>query len=364
LDEGDHTVAVAFYSAPKQTGLDHEQWNAVDRSRNELNVVGQNFTIAIGSGGADPGTGTGTDPGTGTGTDPGTGTETDPGTGTDPGSGGGADPGADPGSGGPVIGGGTATGDGTAIGGGAGAAGGAVTGGGAGTGDGGADTGNTGNNQDTTGGNDTGANSGNNNAGNTGSGDGNDQGGTGTYTDSNGNVFQNIGGNGVVAYDNDGNPIAAPNVEVFGNIELTDGGFTKALDGSGTPLELRFDIPFSEFTGLHVNGVLWVQGVDYTARAGSTIISIPEDRLKEIESGEHKMLVVFNNQAVEVAFTLNNNISDTSPGNEPGTPGIIGGSPDIAPTSSRNIILIAGLILAALAGATGIFIIIKRRRQS
>jgi len=371
LDEGDHTVAAAFYSAPRETGLDHEQWNAVDRSRNELNIVGQNFTVAInpggGGGGTDPGGGGGgTDPGGGGGgTDPGSGGGgTDPGGGgggTDPGSGGGGtDPGSggggtnpgsggggtDPGSGGttPGGGGGTTPGDGTGAGDGTTPVDGNTTpGGGGDTGSGGA----------------TPSDNTNNPGGGSGS---NDPGSTGTGSDD--KVFQELSGSGITAYDNDGNPIAAPNVEVFGNVELTETGFTKALDGSGTPLELRFDIPFSEFTGLHVNGILWVQGVDYTARAGSTIISIPEDRLKEIESGEHKMLVVFNNQTVEVNFTLNNNISDTSPGTESGTPGTIGGSPDIAPASSRNIILIAGLILAVLAGATGILIIIKRRRQS
>ena len=77
-----------------------------------------------------------------------------------------------------------------------------------------------------------------------------------------------------------------------------------ALDGSGEPMELWFDIPHDEFEGLLVNGEEWVEGIDFTARPGSTIVSITAERLMQLEAGRHIMTLVFSGEVLDVVFTL------------------------------------------------------------
>jgi len=84
-----------------------------------------------------------------------------------------------------------------------------------------------------------------------------------------------------------------------------EGGLIYDLDGNGDPMELRFDFPFDDFDGLYVNGELWAPGMDYTARSGSTIITISAARLAQLGAGTHALTAVFAGEPVEIVFTLN-----------------------------------------------------------
>jgi len=97
-----------------------------------------------------------------------------------------------------------------------------------------------------------------------------------------------------------------------------DGANYFDLDGSGTPLVLVFDIPFDEFDGLYVNGELWTPGVDYTARAGSTIITISAERLTQLGEGTYTLAAVFSGTPVEVVFTLNSTSGTAGASEAPG----------------------------------------------
>jgi hypothetical protein len=93
----------------------------------------------------------------------------------------------------------------------------------------------------------------------------------------------------------------------------TDGGaeteaetelYTIHYDGTG-PFEVRIDILLEEFREMRFDGALWTSGADYEVRSGSTVLTIPESRLEKVAEGRHVISAVFENQTVEIAFTLN-----------------------------------------------------------
>jgi hypothetical protein len=69
-------------------------------------------------------------------------------------------------------------------------------------------------------------------------------------------------------------------------------------------LEVRIDIPIEEFRDVHMDGELWIRDADYTARSGSTILTISQARMERLEAGEHRLSAVFAGKTVEFKFTL------------------------------------------------------------
>jgi hypothetical protein len=83
-----------------------------------------------------------------------------------------------------------------------------------------------------------------------------------------------------------------------------NGNFYFALDGSGTPLEVRIDILMEEFENLYFDGALWSAGNDYAVRSGSTILTVAADRLERYDAGIHTLSAHFLAETVEIAFEL------------------------------------------------------------
>ena len=112
------------------------------------------------------------------------------------------------------------------------------------------------------------------------------------------------------------------------------GGFSFTLDGSGNPMEIGIDLPFEEFMGLYMNGQLMDHGTHYTARSGSTILSVSADYLDTHPEGDHMLTAEFHNDTVKIPFTLTkaqtpaaaeapNLITDTSADASANTSGIV-----------------------------------------
>jgi hypothetical protein len=96
-------------------------------------------------------------------------------------------------------------------------------------------------------------------------------------------------------------PEAAPEITGFATDENGDFYFDT---GDGVPMELRIDLPFAEFEDLYADGALWRRDADYSARSGSTILTVAADRLEALSAGRHSLTAVFANQSVEIPFTL------------------------------------------------------------
>jgi hypothetical protein len=105
----------------------------------------------------------------------------------------------------------------------------------------------------------------------------------------------------------DGQTLEAPDTEGTGAVTgfTTDANGNSYFDWDGkSPLEIRIDIPLEEFNGLDFDGENWVEGEDFTSRSGSTIITVPPQRLEQIPAGTHTILSHFDSQDIEIAFEL------------------------------------------------------------
>lgn len=61
-----------------------------------------------------------------------------------------------------------------------------------------------------------------------------------------------------------------------------------------TGMEIRFDVPFEQFTGqVYFNGTLLRRDVDYTAKSGSTIITLTNSFLKGLKTASYDVEAVF-----------------------------------------------------------------------
>ena len=85
-------------------------------------------------------------------------------------------------------------------------------------------------------------------------------------------------------------------------IEGANGTWTQNSDGT---LTVRANGEFSKFAGVMVDGKVLTAGKDYTAKSGSTIVTLSKDYLATLSVGTHKLTVLFNDGSCETNFTVN-----------------------------------------------------------
>ena len=85
-------------------------------------------------------------------------------------------------------------------------------------------------------------------------------------------------------------------------IEGANGTWTQNSDGT---LTVRANGEFSKFKGVEVDGKLLIAGKDYTAKSGSTIVTLSKDYLATLSVGTHKLTVLFNDGYASTNFTVN-----------------------------------------------------------
>ena len=88
---------------------------------------------------------------------------------------------------------------------------------------------------------------------------------------------------------------------VYKIIEGANGSWTQNSDGT---LTVRVDGVFSKFTDVKVDGKLLIAGKDYTAKSGSTIVTLSKDYLATLSVGQHTLTVVFNDGYGETTFAV------------------------------------------------------------
>ncbi|BCK77932.1 hypothetical protein MM35RIKEN_01240 [Vescimonas fastidiosa] len=88
---------------------------------------------------------------------------------------------------------------------------------------------------------------------------------------------------------------------VYNIIEGANGSWTQNSDGT---LTVRVDGVFSKFTDVKVDGKRLIAGKDYTAKSGSTIVTLSKDYLATLSVGQHTLTVVFNDGYGEATFAV------------------------------------------------------------
>ena len=90
-------------------------------------------------------------------------------------------------------------------------------------------------------------------------------------------------------------------VEEIAIIEGANQTWTKE---SGKDLVIRSNADFSDFLGVTVNDVELVQNQDYTAKSGSTIVTIKADYLNSLAAGDYKIAIVSDTGSAVTKFTV------------------------------------------------------------
>ena len=87
-------------------------------------------------------------------------------------------------------------------------------------------------------------------------------------------------------------------------IEIIEGANQTWTKESGKDLVIRSNADFSDFLGVTVNDVELVQNQDYTAKSGSTIVTIKADYLNSLAAGDYKIAIVSDTGSAVTKFTV------------------------------------------------------------
>ena len=157
-----------------------------------------------------------------------------------------------------------------------------------------------------------------------------------------------------------------PTVEVTSDykiIEGANGSWTQNSDGT---LTFRANGDFSKFTGVKVDGTL-IDAKNYTAKSGSTIITLKADYLKTLSVGAHNLTVVYTDGECSTNFEVKQAASEqTKPteGDKSDTTTPTGGKDTTSPQTGDNshMALWIALLAASVFGLAGTAVFSKRKR--
>ena len=142
-------------------------------------------------------------------------------------------------------------------------------------------------------------------------------------------------------------------------IEGANGAWTQNSDGT---LTFRANGEFSKFTGVKVDGKL-IDRENYTAKSGSTIVTLSKDYLATLPVGNHSLTVVFNDGECSTDFTVKAAGDNTNPGDntKPGETVTPGNNADGPQTGDHSSIVLAVAVLLVSGGALTVLAIAKKK---
>ena len=135
-------------------------------------------------------------------------------------------------------------------------------------------------------------------------------------------------------------------------INGANSSWTHDSDGNIT---IRGNGDFSKFTGVKVDGNL-IDKSNYTAKEGSTIITLKASYLNTLSAGTHTVEILWTDGSASTTFTIKANTSDNRPSS--GTD-----KKDDVPKTGDNTPSVWLFILLILSG-TGLIITVKKRREN
>ena len=135
-------------------------------------------------------------------------------------------------------------------------------------------------------------------------------------------------------------------------INGANSSWTHDSDGNIT---IRGNGDFSKFTGVKVDGNL-IDKSNYTAKEGSTIITLKASYLNTLSAGNHTVEILWTDGSASTTFTIKANTSDNRPSS--GTD-----KKDDVPKTGDNTPIVWLFILSILSG-TGLIITVKKRREN
>ena len=158
-------------------------------------------------------------------------------------------------------------------------------------------------------------------------------------------------------------PTAAGETPNYKIIEGANGTWTQNRDGT---LTFRANGDFSKFTGVKIDGTL-IDPKNYTAKSGSTIITLKADYLKTLSVGTHNLTVVYTDGECSTNFEVKQAASEqTKPteGDKSDTTTPTGGKDTTSPQTgdNSNMLLWVALLFVSGAGVLGTTVYSKKKR--
>ncbi len=113
------------------------------------------------------------------------------------------------------------------------------------------------------------------------------------------------------------------------------------------------DACFSHFIGIEIDGKALVSGTDYTAVAGSTVVTIKAATLNRLSAGGHTITIVFDDGKIETSVT-----AKAASGTSNGGSAVPSTGESLAPT------LFIGIAFVAVAGTLFTVMLVQKKRKS
>ena len=157
-------------------------------------------------------------------------------------------------------------------------------------------------------------------------------------------------------------PTAAGETPNYKIIEGANGTWTQNRDGT---LTFRANGDFSKFTGVKIDGTL-IDPKNYTAKSGSTIITLKADYLKTLSVGTHKLTVVYTDGECSTNFEVKQAASEQTKPTErdkSDTTTPTGGKDTTSPQTgdNSNMLLWVALLFVSGAGVLGTTVYSKKK---
>ena len=137
--------------------------------------------------------------------------------------------------------------------------------------------------------------------------------------------------------------------------QIIDGANSSWTPDSDGDITIRGNGDFSKFTGVKVDGNL-IDKSNYTAKEGSTIITLKASYLNTLSAGTHTVEILWTDGSASTTFAIKANTTDNKPSS--GTD-----KKDDAPKTGDNTPSVWLFILSILSG-TGLIITVKKRREN
>ena len=154
--------------------------------------------------------------------------------------------------------------------------------------------------------------------------------------------------------------------------QIIDGANSSWTHDSDGNITIRGNGDFSKFTGVKVDGNL-IDKSNYTAKEGSTIITLKASYLNTLSAGTHTVEILWTDGSASTTFTIKANTSDNSNNNQNDNnnsdssddkPSSGTDKKDVtAPKTGDNTPSVWLFILSILSG-TGLIITVKKRREN
>lgn len=148
--------------------------------------------------------------------------------------------------------------------------------------------------------------------------------------------------------------------------KFLDGSNGSWTNNSNGTLTFRANGDFSKFTGVKIDGML-IDPKNYTAKSGSTIITLKADYLKTLSVGTHKLTVVYTDGECSTNFEVKQAASEQTKPTErdkSDTTTPTGGKDTTSPQTgdNSNMLLWVALLFVSGAGVLGTTVYSKKKR--